>query len=159
MRHRGSDMREHGLERLHAMEVFLKIAAYRATHRGRNPPPNSLLWMEHRRLWKASHRSPLWARIFRPHAAEPDWAAAGPLDRYPMEISFLGEDFSLDDVQARLQAWPMIEGFHLVDSDLAGEWFTCRIDVTAESRYHSRRIVEYIFLLRPQRDLPEMESF
>ncbi|GEM_PF-4671561 len=152
-------MRERGLDRRYGMEIFLRFAAYQTTHSGKNPPPNSFLWNEHARLWEESHHRSLLARLFGRGQAEPEWHDAIHLERFPFEISFLNDDFSVEDVQERLQAWPMISDFQVAGTNLTGEWFTCRIDVIAQDRNHARKIVECIFLLRAGLDSPEIEGF
>lgn len=159
MRQGGHSMRERGLDHRQGMEVFLRFSAYRATHFGKSPPPNSRLWGEHMHLWEVSHPRSFWSRLLQLRPEEPEWRDSIPMDIFPFEISFLNDDFSIESVQQRLQAWPMITDVRLVENEFAEEWFTCRLEVTAENRLHARKIVECIFLLKPGSDPPKIEGF
>jgi hypothetical protein len=156
MRQQGNGMRGRWY-RNYDMEVFLRLAAYRATHGGRHPPPNSTLWMEHTRLWQESQRSTTLGRIFRRRRSEPHWPVTRPLERFPVVKPFLSDDFTLDQVAARLECWPMITGSRVVDRDPSGEWFLVVIEVLAETKRKAEHIVECIFMLEPRvRSNPEV---
>ncbi|HKP97900.1 MAG TPA: hypothetical protein VJ385_19345 [Fibrobacteria bacterium] len=130
------------------MDVFLRRAAYRATHGGANPPLNSQLWTEHVRLWEDSHRTArVWRWLGRQGGREPEWRDAPPLERFSVVKPFLRDDYTVDQVMARLETWPMIKESRLADRDPSGEWFLFVIEVLAESRRAAAQIVECIFML------------
>lgn len=140
------------MRREYEMEVFLHMAAYRATHGGRSPPLNSDLWGAHSRLRENGRRISLLARLLKRRARGPwkEWNHVPKMDRYPVVKPFLSDDFTLDQVAARLQAWPMIGSSRLLDRDPAGEWFLCLIEVQAENRRKAAQIVDCIFDLAPR---------
>lgn len=139
------------------MEVFLRLAAYRATHGGRHPPPNSTLWMEHTRLWQENLRSSALGRLLQRRRSDPDWLVSRSLERFPVVKPFLSDDFTLDQVAARLGSWPMITGSRVVDRGPTGEWFLVMIEVLADSKRRAEHIVECIFMLEPRmRSNPEV---
>ncbi|MDB5103746.1 MAG: hypothetical protein JWP91_1435 [Fibrobacteres bacterium] len=156
MERRGNGMGGRRGFRNYDMEIFLRLAAYRAIHGGRNPPLNSTLWMEHALLWEESHKPTPLGRLFGRRPREADWHDARPLDRFPVVKPFLRDDYTVGQVTARLEAWPMIAGSRIVDRDPSGEWFLFIIEVVAESKRKAEQIVECIFLVEPHvRSNPE----
>lgn len=160
MRHRGEGMHEKRWRLNYDIGVFLRMASYRATHGGANPPINSRLWMEHARLWEESHRPTRLGRLLgrgRHGQRHADWGDAPPLERFPVMKPFLRDDYTADQVTARLEAWPMIMGTRMADRDPSGEWFLFLIEVLAANKRSAEYIVEYIFMLEPQvRSNPEI---
>src|SRR5687768_5295011 len=105
-------------------EIFLRMAAYRATHGGQLPPRNSLLWTEQARI---QERRRLGFRLFgrfRPDRADKAWPRGRPLRAFLVERSFLSDDFTEADVEARLEAWPMVTAYRPEGRVFTGEWFT-----------------------------------
>lgn len=151
MRNRENGMREGRWRLNHDMDVFLRLSAYRAIHGGGNPPPNSRLWSEHARIWEDNHHPSVLSRLLGlRNRRGPVWSDAPPLERFPVAKPFLRDDFSVEQVMARLGFWPMIKGGRLAERDPSGEWFLFVIEVLAESRATAHRIVECIFMLEPQ---------
>jgi hypothetical protein len=143
-------MSERGLERRHGLEIFLRLAAYRATHRGDLPPINSHLWSEYMRLKaEGGHGDgPFGPRrrwFHRRHDAERERRDARPLAPYKIEKPFLTDDHTPEKVEARLETWPMVSAFGLVDRHPMGEWFIYCIEVLAEDLRQAVQIVECIF--------------
>jgi hypothetical protein len=139
------------------MEIFLRLAAYRATHRGSNPPLNSILWAEYARIWEERHRPTRLGRLLGRRARAADWHDARPLERFPVVKPFLRDDYTMEQVVARLDTWPMILGSRILDRDPSGEWFLYIIEVAAESKRKAEQIVECIFMLEPRvRSNPEI---
>lgn len=128
-------------------EVFLRVAAYKATHGGQPPPKNSLLWSEQARLRdRRGRRFRLFSRLRR----DPDdsgWARMRPLRPYLVERSFLADDFTEASVEERLEAWPMVTAYRPEGRVFTGEWFTYTMEVRAESRRQAGKIVDCIFSL------------
>jgi hypothetical protein len=154
---RGGNGRRESWHRRYDMDIFLRMAAYRATHGGRHPPLNSDLWMEHARMWEERHRPTRLGRLLGRRRLEAGWGEAPPLERYPVVKPFLSDDYTRDQVAARLEAWPMITSMRMVDRDPAGEWFLVMIEVLAENKRQAGQIVECIFLLEPRmRSNPEV---
>jgi hypothetical protein len=151
MRQHGNGMRELRWRLNYDMEIFLRMAAYRATHAGGNPPPNSQLWMEHARIWEENHRPGRLARLLgRRGGREPEWRDAPPLERFPVVKPFLRDDYTVEQVAARLESWPMITASRMADRDPLGEWFLFVIEVLADSKRKAEYIVDCIFMLEPQ---------
>ncbi len=128
-------------------EIFLRVAAYKATHGGQPPPRNSLLWSELARLkdWPRRH-----FRLFGRLRRDPEdrgWARGRPLRPYLVERSFLADDFTEASVEERLEAWPMVTAYRPEGRVFTGEWFTYTMEVRAESRRQAQRIVDCIFSL------------
>lgn len=146
-------MSERGLERRYSQEVFLRVAAYRAAHRGDLPPSNSELWNEYVRLKaEGGHRDgPFgpprrrWRWIFSRGIAERERRRARPLMPFKLEKPFLTDDYTPERVEARLETWPMVSAFGLVDRHSMGEWFIYCIEVLAEDFRQAAQIVECIF--------------
>lgn len=139
-------------------EIFLRMAAYRATHGGQLPPRNSLLWSEQARI---RERRPLRFRLFerlRPESADPAWIRGRPLRAYLVERGFLSDDFNEADVEARLEAWPMVTAYRPEGRVFTGEWFTYTVEVRAESRRQAGRIVDFIFAVPGPRPAPESDE-
>lgn len=127
--------------------LILRLAAYRATHGGREPPVNSALAGEKDRLRRLlPRRSGFLGRLLRPwrrHSqARP---RAKPLRPYLVERAFLTDDHSESEVVERLEAWPMVSAYRPEGRVFTGEWFTYTIEVRSESARQARFLVECIF--------------
>ena len=143
-------MRERGLDGNQVKEVFLRVAAYRALHDGRNPPMNSLLWRENLRVWRQNHPSSSILRWLLPVVPETDRWKSGPLKHFLVERSFLCDDHCPESVENRLEAWPMVAGFGPPKRAETGEWFQYAIEVMADDMAQAEQTVDYIFSLDRQ---------
>lgn len=126
-------------------EILLRVAAYRATHGGEDPPPNSLLAMEKDRLLSRSRRLFELFRRWRRPPQDYGRPLGRPLRPWLVERSFLTDDFTEEDVIMRLEAWPVVTAYRSEGRVHTGEWFTYTIEVKAESRKQARFIVDCIF--------------
>lgn len=145
--------------------MLLRLAAYRAVHDGREPPPNSALAREKEYLLDISDRPSPWDRMlrsfrrggrFRPGRAAP---ANRPLLAYLVERAFLTDDFSEADVIRRLEAWPMIGAYRFEGRAETGEWFLFTMQVRAENGDQASMLVDCIFAVDPppqELNLPEV---
>jgi hypothetical protein len=147
MRNGDKSMRERGLEWNRGKEVFLWVAAYRATHAGKNPPLNSELWKENIRVWKQNHPRFSLARLLGLNTPESAYWKTEPLKRFLVDRIFLIDDHSWDEVENRLDAWPMVSGYGPPKRHTTGEWFQYEIEVLADDLDQARQIIDYIFSL------------
>ena len=134
--------------------MFLRLAAYRAVHDGREPPPNSALAREKEYLLDISDRPSTWTRMLRPFRRggrfRPGAAPANrPLLAYLVERAFLTDDFSEADVIRRLEAWPMIGAYRYEGRAETGEWFLFTMQVHAENGAQASMLVDCIFAVDP----------
>ena len=127
--------------------LILRLAAYRATHGGREPPENSALAGEKDRLRRLlPRRFGFLGRLLRPWRHRPaDPSRPRPLRPYLVERSFLTDDYTEAEVVKRLEAWPMITAYRPDGRVFTGEWFTYTLEVRAESARQARFLVECMF--------------
>lgn len=126
-------------------ELLLLVAAYRATHGGQSPPPDSLLGAEQTRLRRMRRgRFSLLGRLRRGED-EKAWPRGRPLRPFLVERSFLTDDFTETAVEMRLEAWPMITAYRCEGRVFTGEWFTYTMEVKAENRRQAQFLVDCIF--------------
>lgn len=135
--------------------IILRLAAYRAVHDGREPPPNSLLAREKEFLLDIPSQPSRWHRLLqafrrggrhRPGIAAP---AQRPLLAYLVERAFLTDDFTEADVIRRLEAWPMIGAYRFEGRADTGEWFLFTMQVLAEDARQASMLVDCIFAADP----------
>lgn len=127
--------------------LILRLAAYRATHGGQDPPENSALADEKDRLRALlPRRFAFLGRLLRPWRRRPPVRPRPrPLRPYLVERSFLTDDHSESGVVERLEAWPMVTAYRPEGRVFTGEWFTYTVEVRAESSRQARFLVECIF--------------
>lgn len=127
--------------------LILRLAAYRATHAGRDPPENSALANEKERLrGQLPRRFAFLGRLLRPWRRHPPLRVRPrPLRPYLVERSFLTDDHSEAEVVKRLEAWPMVTAYRPEGRVFTGEWFSYTVEVRAESARQARFLVECMF--------------
>lgn len=132
-------------------EIILRLAAYRATHGGREPPRNSALARDQDSLLRLLPRpGPLerFLRLFtfprlRPLGADPAGVPRGrPLRPFLVERAFLTDDWREEEVIRKLEAWPMVTAYRPEGRALTGEWFAYTVEVRAESRRQARLLLD-----------------
>lgn len=135
--------------------ILLRLAAYRAVHDGREPPPNSALAREKEFLLDIADRPSPWGRLLRPFRRggrfRPGTVAPAnrPLPAYLVERAFLTDDFTEADVIRRLEAWPMIGAYRFEGRAETGEWFLFTMQVRAENARQASMLVDCIFAVDP----------
>lgn len=157
---RTGDLREGNpvlAERLRSL--ILGLAAYRATHGGREPPENSALSGEKDRLRRLlPRRFAFLGRRLRPWRRREAPDRSKPLRPYLVERSFLTDDHSEAEVAERLEAWPMVTAYRPEGRVFTGEWFTYAIEVRTENARQARFLVECIFAVKPPEKEGEMRA-
>jgi hypothetical protein len=139
--------------------IILRLAAYRATHDGSDPPPNSALARERECLVPPRRPAP-WRRLLRPlvrpfarpfarRPARPAATSRRPLGAYVVQRAFLTDDFGELEVARRLEAWPMISAYRAEGRVDTGEWFVFTVLVRASSAREARFLVDCIFASGP----------
>jgi hypothetical protein len=141
--------------------MVLRWAAYRVSHGGMDPPPNSRLSLEKEYLLGPSSRPGPWRRLWsmlrgRPPGQLPDRLRL--LSDHLVLRAFLLDDFTDADVVSRLEAWPMVTAYRPEGRSWTGEWFAYSIQVRAESPRQARFLIDCIFLAEaPRREEEEAE--